>query len=272
MSMDDNLDRERLLAFEHQKTAEHIAKWYKVMPHQDLEAIIEEVKVLQKFNFTSNKVYLIWAHDTFTPVYISDSVNRIMGYKPDYFYNLTLIQLLKFLYWQQLPWVYKIHKYGEHFWKLTGSDSMKKTDVFIFGVKVKDRWGKVKIFFGRQKNLSVGRNGEVLLSFLEVEDISTISKGDVGWFRRTHHSSSAITTQRVYYFSKSKKQIATELLSDREIQVLKLIKAKKDSAAIANQLDISLETVKKHRKNMIARVGIKDMTALIYICQQMNII
>jgi len=48
---------------------------------------------------------------------------------------------------------------------------------------------------------------------------------------------------------------------------LQLAKINKSNQEIALLLNISKNTVERHRKNMIARVGVKDMTTLIRICQ-----
>ena len=51
------------------------------------------------------------------------------------------------------------------------------------------------------------------------------------------------------------------------MEILHLIIAKKDNITISETLGISKNTVERHRKNMIARLGVTDMTALIHICQ-----
>ena len=46
----------------------------------------------------------------------------------------------------------------------------------------------------------------------------------------------------------------------------------KSNQEIGTLLNISKNTVERHRKNMIARVGAKDMTALIIICKLVKIV
>ena len=80
-----------------------------------------------------------------------------------------------------------------------------------------------------------------------------------------------ILSKCCYYSSGSKKEART-LLSSRELEVLQLVLTDKKSQEISELLDISIETVRKHRKNMIARIGAKDMTALIQILRLSNIL
>jgi len=62
------------------------------------------------------------------------------------------------------------------------------------------------------------------------------------------------------------------LPSDREKEILRLIKSGKDTRAIANTLNISTHTVDKHRKNMLERTDAKDTSCLIQICAAGNLI
>jgi DNA-binding NarL/FixJ family response regulator len=56
------------------------------------------------------------------------------------------------------------------------------------------------------------------------------------------------------------------------MEVLRMIAEGKESKEIAESLFISLYTVDNHRRNMLARTGARDMTALIQICQMVGII
>lgn len=267
--MDVKLQEDELLKEEYHKVTKLLNDWYKPLNHQNLEQLIKEIKVLQKFSFTNNKIYLLWDHQKFLPLYISESVIHF-GYTQEEIYNMSLLQALKRIYWKQIPLAFKIHKDGDYFRKLTNYSSLKNQETFICGAKLKDRWGNIRTYFVRQKFLSANKKGSPVLSFIEAEEISAIIKGNVGWSKMIDYSFD-IPLKRVFFASGTKK-IANELLSNREIDVLKLIIENKDSTTIANQLHISVETVKKHRKNMIARAGAKDTTALIYICQQANVI
>ncbi len=58
----------------------------------------------------------------------------------------------------------------------------------------------------------------------------------------------------------------TEVLSNREIEVLKLITKGFINKEIADKLNISLNTVLSHRKNIIAKTGIKTVSGLTIYC------
>ena len=62
--------------------------------------------------------------------------------------------------------------------------------------------------------------------------------------------------------SVSKKSVRNNGLSSREIEVLKLVAAGKINKEIASELNISINTVLTHRKNLTAKLGIKSVSGL----------
>ncbi|MFV0592805.1 MAG: response regulator [Draconibacterium sp.] len=66
---------------------------------------------------------------------------------------------------------------------------------------------------------------------------------------------------------------ATEkLLTEREIQIIKLIAREKSSKEIASELFISDRTVETHRKNILRKTNSKNIVGLIRFAYQNNII
>ena len=53
------------------------------------------------------------------------------------------------------------------------------------------------------------------------------------------------------------------LLTDREFEIYQLIGQGRNTREIANQLGLSTKTVDVHRSNLKAKLGVKDMTALV---------
>jgi two-component system response regulator NreC len=63
-----------------------------------------------------------------------------------------------------------------------------------------------------------------------------------------------------------------QLLTKREIEILKLIAREYSNNAIADQLFISTGTVDTHRKNIILKLGVKNTVGLIKYCIQNNLL
>lgn len=61
------------------------------------------------------------------------------------------------------------------------------------------------------------------------------------------------------------KQLKDVVLTDRELQILKLITEEISNGDIAEELDISKRTVETHKKNMILKLGVTNTVGLIKI-------
>jgi len=64
------------------------------------------------------------------------------------------------------------------------------------------------------------------------------------------------------YIDRRADQRDGDVLSQREIEVLRLVAAGKINKEIADTLNISINTVQSHRKNITAKLGIKSVSGL----------
>jgi two-component system, NarL family, response regulator NreC len=63
-----------------------------------------------------------------------------------------------------------------------------------------------------------------------------------------------------------------EILSKREIEILKLICKEYSNAEIAEKLFLSISTVETHRKNLIAKLGVNNTVGLVKFALKNNLI
>lgn len=63
-----------------------------------------------------------------------------------------------------------------------------------------------------------------------------------------------------------------EILSKREIEVLKLVCREFSNAEIASQLFLSISTIETHRKNLIAKLGVQNTVGLVKFALRNNLI
>ena len=73
---------------------------------------------------------------------------------------------------------------------------------------------------------------------------------------------SAVTTLVKDYVQRGSSDEAFELLTPRELQVLKLIAEAHTSKDIARELVISVKTVERHRQNILDKLGMSDRVEL----------
>ncbi|HEY8398401.1 MAG TPA: response regulator transcription factor [Flavihumibacter sp.] len=63
-----------------------------------------------------------------------------------------------------------------------------------------------------------------------------------------------------------------EILSKREIEVLKLVCREYSNAEIAQQLFLSISTIETHRKNLIAKLGVQNTVGLVKFALRNNLV
>ena len=205
----------------------------------------------------------------FSPVYVSANIEQ-EGYTQEEFSNLTANDLFKGFHGKQLSIGIKNLQWFNRFKKVVPNFGRGEDELIIFGVKLKGKRQKLKTFLFKCKGISLNKESGCGYAFFEVEEIGSLYKSDTWWTKYNAVRNNRNITR--YYFSNGQKKESVDLFSPRELEILKLIIEHKNSVEISQLLNISTETVKKHRKNMIAKVGAKDMSALIYICLQANVI
>jgi Bacterial regulatory proteins, luxR family len=100
------------------------------------------------------------------------------------------------------------------------------------------------------------------VSLLTLDKINFMMKSEDAWMRLTYGEAN----DKMFFFSTAD-QDATDLFSPRELEVLNGVAQGMDSKTIAEKLYVSVETVMRHRKNMLAKSGLCDSTALLQICR-----
>jgi DNA-binding CsgD family transcriptional regulator len=139
----------------------------------------------------------------------------------------------------------------------------------LCGFKVKRKNGQLRRVMMRFIPLEMGEKGAVKVYLITGDDITHLIKSNNYWGRICYGKDSKYMFT---YESKVKKTQNKDILSEREIEVLKLIGEGMESKEIGAQLFTSPHTVDNHRRNAIARTGAKDTTALIQICRMCGIL
>jgi DNA-binding NarL/FixJ family response regulator len=87
----------------------------------------------------------------------------------------------------------------------------------------------------------------------------------------SYYSSEIISRHIANVVVKRKSEIETRNLSERELEVLKLIVLEHSSEVIADKLCISKRTVDTHRKNIMEKTGTKSLVGLIKFAIRNNL-
>ncbi len=92
---------------------------------------------------------------------------------------------------------------------------------------------------------------------------AAVTGGDIMWIDSTA-GENAIMRQLAGLINKSADEVdeSTAMLTNRETEVLRLIASGCINKEIADELNISINTVLTHRKNITAKLGIKSVSGL----------
>jgi len=233
--------------------------------------LVEKIKILEEFSPDKKRFFVLFSHEKFYPLYISKNVEAAGGFTLEEIYDGGLYFMFKQIHWSHLSAMIQVVRWGKRYLKFVDNRvSTLNQNAYHCGVKFKDKWKNWRTIFIKQKILLASKDNQPIFSFLEVEEITSIYKGSAYWMRFTN-TNEYTTFTRAYFSNGAKKEYA-DVLSSREIEILKLIIAKKTTSEISELLNITKETILKHRKNMINRLGVKDMTGLIYLCRLCQLI
>lgn len=122
-----------------------------------------------------------------------------------------------------------------------------------------------------QKLLKAGAHGYILKNTGKQELATAIKTVYAG---QSYYSQQV--TQRIMDHLSGQKQIQNDLyqveLTERETDVLKLIAAELTTGEIADKLCISAHTVESHRKNLLAKLQVKNSLGLVKYAMKMGLV
>jgi len=226
------------------------------------EQLIDQIKTLEDFSFDKNRYYVLIDLAKVVPVYVSSNIIN-QGYTQEEFYNLDLSKVEKYLSEEHANIKFKFPNWQKRFYQKIEETPSSKDKFIICGIQIKNKWNRINSFVVKGRMLSDAIKNDSFLCFLEITEISSLYTGDLYWTQYKVNRDKN-TYSRVY-FSSGKKKEAPNILTSREMKIVDLIAKNYPSSEIAEQLEVSLETIKKHRKNMLAKTKVKDITSLIQL-------
>ena len=262
--MINELDHDRLIELSYSKFKEaySVTKSKKAKINQHL--VISQIKQMERLIVNNKRFIGLFSHTSFTPVYTSSNLKKKIGFSAEEFYQLEVLNFMKMLHEKHIFSPYRICSWITKFMERHDHLTLENNVLYICGIKIKDKDGQIKTGFIKIRNFKNALKESTTLSFFEIEDISAIYKRDFYWMRITNKDS--YRTYKQCYISNGPKKECLDLFTPRELEVLTLSKEQKSLEEIATILKLSKETVKRHRKNMLARSGLQDIQSLIHIC------
>lgn len=143
--------------------------------------------------------------------------------------------------------------------------------IFHCGIRYTLLDGKPICLFSKGSPIHYNEKRNFNYTFNYVQNINHLIKKDFRdyWIRITYGESN----EYVHTFhSKDNVHSKKDLLSQREIELLKLIASDMDTKEIAEKLFISINTVGNHRSKMVEKLGARDTTALLQLAKMVGMI
>lgn len=204
-------------------------------------------------------------HDKF---YISKNAEEIWGYNLNDS-KLGILHYIRMVSFNHALFPIIAGKWYLKCLKSTLYEDKINQKVAFVGAQFKTNSGQTKRTFIQTGHLEEDADRNPINIINSIQDISHLMKDDFWWGRFSYGENNQ---QVKYYHSSMGRSTDSDIISDREKDVLRLIQQGLDSPEIADKLCLSLSTVHTHRKNMLARTGMKDVTGLLQVALSIGII
>lgn len=226
----------------------------------------EALNLLSK---NAHTVIAIIGLKNYQKLFISQNVKEVFGYTAEDEPNLGILQYIQMMAFDHILFPITAGRWYLKCLKEISFEEKINQKIDFVGAKMKTRQGKTMRIFIQTTHLDEDDKRNPINIINTLQNVSHLMKDDFWWMRFCYGENSSKVK---YYHSDSGKSFDSDILSDREKDILKLIQDGYDSQEIADKLFLSLATVHTHRRNMLARTGMKDITALLQIAISIGMI
>lgn len=234
--------------------------WAKIGKHRapsELEFELELYKKMLSVFQVGRSFYFVFVPSLGMIDVVSNSITSVLGYEPEEF---TIELMLSIIHPDDLPYFMDFELAVVDFkMKLPKEKLMKYKTRYNYRVKRKD--GVYIHILQQSITIETNDEGAVLRNLVihtDIDYLKTTNKKTLSFIGlEGEESFYDVKVDRKY----SSKQ--AEVLTRREKQILLLLSKNKSSEEIAQLLSISLETVKTHRRNINAKVGVSSPLELV---------
>jgi DNA-binding CsgD family transcriptional regulator len=235
----------------------------------DDKKYLEKSGLINFLNYQQGNVTFLIEVKQLRVILVRGSVLKYTGYSPAEFGNNILLKFMSMFVPEQRSFMSDFVTWILNMQKNVPFEYKSRQSISAWGMRLLHRDGRsircyiniIPLEFNDQNNPTL-----IMMSFQEV---SHLVKGDDYCMRGIFGEDD----KKVFvYYSNEDRTVDTEIISEREREVLQYISQGLDTKQIAGEMKISNNTVDNHRRNMLARTGTRDTTALIQLCRMLSII
>ncbi len=236
---------------------------------ESLDKIIENVKEQEKSNQINHDVILVLSRKNRKVEYLTKNVLDLIGYSVQEIEKLGSAVFFKIAKWGHIDCLRNSRRWTNAFKeeKFENLDDSTKNTKILCGLKVKTKNNGIVTLLVKSFNPGANdENSDTIIYYFT--DISHLFKGDSYWINYVSGNKST----RQFRHSSENVKTTKHIISGREKEVLLATMEGRNKSEVGILLNISPETVSKHKKNMLARTGAKDTTPLVHILKICGVI
>ncbi len=222
--------------------------------------------MVNEFSKNESSLKVIMDVTKFQLLAVSDNLEEIFGISKEEFQKDKIFIFLKYIRSEHILTPVTFLRWGIRIFKQqTEKTPFEALKIVICGINIKSKNGKEMRVLVRIKPIELEENGYPNICIITYDDITNLLKPDTELWGRVCYGEDF--PNKYHYLSKGKRYHNEDILTTREIEVLKLISQGLESKAIGKKLFISPHTVDNHRRNAVQRTGTRDTTALVQLCR-----
>jgi DNA-binding CsgD family transcriptional regulator len=232
---------------------------------------LENLHLIEHFSNEPNLVVALFDIKSLNVIWHTDNIDEIFGYSKEDFKKSGMLLFFKSLRLSHKLYLFQAFFLGLKIFKIARENQRQEyVGAQFFGLRAENPKTKEEnAFFIRQHAIKQDKNNYPLLYLYIIENCTHLLKGERYWGRVQVGKTDKLIH---HFYSNDFTTIKGDILTSREIEILKLLNNGMESINIGKSLFISTHTVDKHRKNMIHKTGAVNTTALLQIAKMCQII
>ena len=254
------------LRFTQQHFDRFLNKWkvfYQNPTESDVAVWIEKIKTHELIHPQENIGFALFKPNEFRYLYVGNKVGKILGCSQEALMDLNTRTFSKLFPIEHFHYFPTILRWTKQVDQEIGPSNRQK--MFYSGLKFVYKKDQIRRLSIRADVLGYASTNLPYVTLHTFEDVTHLWNREHFWGRFIGKGG-----YTRFFKSGGVKNEFRDLLSKREMEVLQLVALNYSSRVIAGKLKITESTVKRHRKNMLFRAGVKDSTALLQICKMID--
>jgi DNA-binding CsgD family transcriptional regulator len=227
--------------------------------------LFQNIIYMNAFSDNESSVKIIFDPINFKIVCISNYVKSFLGYNAAEILEMNLFSMIH-SFKDDLSFTPLLFLNWFKGFISRAANPFTDASISCCGLQIKHKQGYSMRVLVRYKVFERDPNGLPKTAVITVNNISHLMKEPFYWGRMVSEA------HQQHFISKNKQYLSQDIVSVREKDVLYFLAQGLSSKEIAEKLFISAHTVDHHRRNMIARTGLRDTTALLQIMHMIGVI